>query len=99
MYAHIHIRALSFYTPTHTHAQTSPNHHKSAHTLTHPSTTQVATDAVGMGLNLNIRRIVFSQVDKFDGQMTRKLTDTEIRQIAGRAGRYKSVYPVGEVTW
>lgn len=48
----------------------------------------VATDAIGLGLNLPIRRIVFTSVRKFDGVVTRTLTAQEIRQIAGRAGRY-----------
>uniref|UniRef100_A0A803N967 Helicase C-terminal domain-containing protein n=1 Tax=Chenopodium quinoa TaxID=63459 RepID=A0A803N967_CHEQI len=58
----------------------------------------VATDAIGMGLNLNISRIIFSTLQKFDGQEMRDLTVPEIKQIAGRAGRYGSKYPVGEVT-
>lgn len=58
----------------------------------------VASDAVGMGLNLNIRRIVFSTLKKFDGTSLRKLTSPEVKQIAGRAGRYKSCFPEGEVT-
>jgi ATP-dependent RNA helicase SUPV3L1/SUV3 len=48
----------------------------------------VATDAIGLGLNLPIRRVVFAAVRKFDGVETRLLTPQEIRQIAGRAGRY-----------
>lgn len=47
----------------------------------------VATDAIGMGLNLPIRRILFSEVVKFDGRERRPLTPSEFRQIAGRAGR------------
>lgn len=47
-----------------------------------------ATDAVGMGLNLAIRRVVFSATDKFDGRRRRPLTVSEIKQIGGRAGRY-----------
>ncbi|XP_074292328.1 ATP-dependent RNA helicase SUV3, mitochondrial [Silene latifolia] len=58
----------------------------------------VASDAIGMGLNLNISRIIFSSLKKFDGLETRDLTVPEIKQIAGRAGRYGSKYPVGEVT-
>ncbi len=56
----------------------------------------VATDAIGMGLNLPIRRIVFSSTHKFDGVAPRDLNATEVRQIAGRAGRY-GIYPVGYV--
>uniref|UniRef100_A0A803MQV1 RNA helicase n=1 Tax=Chenopodium quinoa TaxID=63459 RepID=A0A803MQV1_CHEQI len=58
----------------------------------------VASDAIGMGLNLNISRIIFSTLQKFDGQEMRDLTVPEIKQIAGRAGRFGSKYPVGEVT-
>lgn len=48
----------------------------------------VATDAIGMGLNLAIKRIIFSETDKFDGRKRRTLTKSELTQIAGRAGRY-----------
>ena len=48
----------------------------------------VATDAIGMGLNLNIRRVVFSALRKFDGEQSRDLTAQEVKQIGGRAGRY-----------
>ncbi|EXB51130.1 ATP-dependent RNA helicase SUPV3L1 [Morus notabilis] len=58
----------------------------------------VASDAIGMGLNLNISRIIFSTMTKFDGIEERELTVSEIKQIAGRAGRYGSKFPVGEVT-
>ncbi|KAG2728221.1 hypothetical protein I3760_01G194900 [Carya illinoinensis] len=58
----------------------------------------VASDAIGMGLNLNISRIIFSTMKKFDGFEMRDLTVPEIKQIAGRAGRYGSRFPVGEVT-
>ncbi|MBR3307117.1 MAG: helicase [Lachnospiraceae bacterium] len=47
----------------------------------------VATDAIGMGLNLPIRRVVLMEQRKFDGKQQRFLKDTEIKQIAGRAGR------------
>ena len=57
----------------------------------------VATDAIGMGISLPIRRIVFSELRKFDGSTVRSLTHTEILQIAGRAGRY-GMFDVGEVT-
>ena len=49
----------------------------------------VATDAIGMGLNMDIEQISFSSLKKFDGRKTRRLRTTEISQIAGRAGRYK----------
>ncbi|KAH9682540.1 DExH-box ATP-dependent RNA helicase DExH16 [Citrus sinensis] len=58
----------------------------------------VASDAIGMGLNLNISRIIFSTMKKFDGVELRDLTVPEVKQIAGRAGRYGSKFPVGEVT-
>ncbi|TYJ20097.1 hypothetical protein E1A91_A09G237400v1 [Gossypium mustelinum] len=58
----------------------------------------VASDAIGMGLNLNISRIIFSTMKKFDGLERRDLTLPEVKQIAGRAGRYGSKYPMGEVT-
>jgi ATP-dependent RNA helicase SUPV3L1/SUV3 len=48
----------------------------------------VATDAIGMGLNLPIRRVLFSTVTKFDGQGDRTLDESEVHQIAGRAGRF-----------
>ena len=57
-----------------------------------------ASDAIGMGLNLSIRRVVFSTLRKFDGISKRHLTPAEIRQIAGRAGRYGSKYDEGIVS-
>ncbi len=48
----------------------------------------VSTDAIGMGLNLPIRRIIFMETEKFDGKERRALRPEEIKQIAGRAGRY-----------
>jgi len=57
----------------------------------------VATDAIGLGLNLPIRRLIFAEIEKFDGIATRRLLPSEIRQIAGRAGRY-GVYEEGLVT-
>jgi len=50
----------------------------------------VATDAIGMGINMDIKQINFSSLKKFDGKKTRRLRTTEISQIAGRAGRYKN---------
>ena len=50
----------------------------------------VATDAIGMGLNLNINHVVFSSLEKFDGKYNRNLLTSEIAQIAGRAGRYQN---------
>ncbi|CUM66862.1 uncharacterized protein PRCAT00004546001 [Priceomyces carsonii] len=51
----------------------------------------VASDAVGMGLNLKILRIVFYTVKKFNGSETIPLTASSIKQIAGRAGRFSKV--------
>ncbi|WP_230533096.1 helicase-related protein [Microvirga roseola] len=49
----------------------------------------VATDAIGMGLNIGpLRRVVFSTLSKFDGVRDRQLSAMEIKQIAGRAGRF-----------
>ncbi len=48
----------------------------------------VATDAIGMGLNLDVDHVAFSAVRKFDGQNHRNLTPAELGQIAGRAGRH-----------
>ncbi|XP_068746401.1 ATP-dependent RNA helicase SUPV3L1, mitochondrial-like isoform X3 [Montipora capricornis] len=56
----------------------------------------VASDAIGMGLNLNIKRIVFSKLSKYDGHDVVLLTPSQAKQIAGRAGRYGSNYPNGE---
>ena len=50
----------------------------------------VATDAIGMGLNMDINQIFFSNLKKFDGKKTRRLNLVELSQIAGRAGRYKN---------
>ena len=56
----------------------------------------VSTDAIGMGLNLPIRRIIFMDTEKFDGHERRPLKPEEIQQIAGRAGRY-GIYDKGWV--
>ena len=48
----------------------------------------VATDAIGMGLNMDVRHVAFSALSKFDGRRMRKLAAAEIGQIAGRAGRH-----------
>ncbi len=50
----------------------------------------IATDAIGMGLNMDINEIYFSNLKKFDGKKTRRLNLIEMAQIAGRAGRYKN---------
>ncbi len=49
----------------------------------------VATDAIGMGLNLDIHHVAFADDTKFDGRQSRPLTPSELGQIAGRAGRHK----------
>lgn len=56
----------------------------------------VSTDAIGMGLNLPIRRIVFLETTKFDGIRQRLLNSSEIKQVSGRAGR-KGIYEQGYV--
>ena len=48
----------------------------------------VATDAIGMGINMDLNHIHFSNLKKFDGKKSRRLNLSEIGQIAGRAGRY-----------
>lgn len=48
----------------------------------------VATDAIGMGLNMDIDHVAFAELKKFDGRETRLLEPIELAQIAGRAGRY-----------
>ncbi len=48
----------------------------------------VATDAIGMGLNLDVGHVAFASLRKFDGQHARGLSEPELSQIAGRAGRY-----------
>ena len=50
----------------------------------------IATDAIGMGLNMDINEIYFSNLKKFDGKKTRRLNLIEMSQISGRAGRYKN---------
>ena len=50
----------------------------------------IATDAIGMGLNMDINEIFFSNLKKFDGKKTRRLNLIEMAQIAGRAGRFKN---------
>ena len=55
----------------------------------------VATDAIGMGMNLPIKRVVFIEQMKFDGHSKRPLSQQEVKQIAGRAGRY-GIYDKGQ---
>lgn len=58
----------------------------------------VASDAIGMGLNLNIRRIIFNSMYKFGGERIQLLDHSSVKQIAGRAGRRNSQFPDGLVT-
>lgn len=57
----------------------------------------VSTDAIGMGLNLPVKRIIFLEINKFDGEQRRLLDLSEIKQIAGRAGRFR-IHESGIVT-
>lgn len=57
-----------------------------------PTDVLVATDAIGMGLNLAISRVILAKTTKFDGISMRRLTVSELKQIAGRAGRYGGAY-------
>lgn len=50
----------------------------------------VASDAIGMGLNLSIKRVIFESVWKYNGHTTEQLSVPQIKQIAGRAGRYRT---------
>jgi ATP-dependent RNA helicase SUPV3L1/SUV3 len=70
--------------------------HESERFLSGRAEILVSTDAIGMGLNLPIRRVIFANIHKFDGVASRLLNATEVRQIAGRAGRY-GVYETGYV--
>jgi ATP-dependent RNA helicase SUPV3L1/SUV3 len=59
----------------------------------------VATDAIGMGLNIGpLRRVVFSALSKYDGKEDRPLTVQEIKQIGGRAGRFGGEHAEGIVS-
>src|SRR6185369_17048593 len=49
----------------------------------------VATDAIGMGLNMDVDHVAFAGLRKFDGKRTRFLYPQEVGQIAGRAGRFQ----------
>jgi len=49
----------------------------------------VATDAIGMGLNMDVTHVAFAGLEKFDGRRERRLTIAEMAQIAGRAGRHQ----------
>lgn len=58
----------------------------------------VASDAIGMGLNLNIRRIILNSIYKNIGNHIVRLDHSAVKQISGRAGRRNSPFPHGEVT-
>jgi hypothetical protein len=58
----------------------------------------IASDAIGMGLNLNIRRVVFHTMQKYDGTSVGLVEPSMVKQIAGRAGRRNSIYPAGYAT-
>ena len=58
----------------------------------------VATDAIGMGLNMDVRHVAFAATRKFDGARPRNLSASELAQIAGRAGRHVNDGTFG-VTW
>ena len=55
----------------------------------------VATDAIGMGLNMDLDHVAFAHIGKFDGRAQRRLNAAEIAQIAGRAGRHMSAGTFG----
>ncbi|WP_338424266.1 helicase-related protein [Sphingopyxis kveilinensis] len=57
----------------------------------------VATDAIGMGLNLDVKHVAFASLQKFDGRRLRRLTIAEMAQIAGRAGRHQQDGSFGTV--
>jgi ATP-dependent RNA helicase SUPV3L1/SUV3 len=57
----------------------------------------VATDAIGMGLNLSVDHVAFASLVKFDGRRRRRLTISEMAQIAGRAGRHQRDGSFGDV--
>ncbi|HEY0312531.1 MAG TPA: helicase-related protein [Allosphingosinicella sp.] len=58
----------------------------------------VATDAVGMGLNMDVTHVAFAGLAKFDGHRRRRLTPAEMAQIAGRAGRHQKDGTFGVLT-
>lgn len=58
----------------------------------------VASDAIGMGLNLNIKRILFATIEKFNGLELAQLSSSQIKQIGGRAGRFGTQFEDGTVS-
>lgn len=63
----------------------------------HETNVVVATDAIGMGINMPIHRVVFLKTEKYDGTGVRDLTSPEIKQIAGRSGR-RGIFNEGYVS-
>ncbi|TFI58759.1 helicase [Sphingomonas parva] len=59
----------------------------------------VATDAIGMGLNMDVSHVAFAGLSKFDGRRRRRLTPAEMAQIAGRAGRHQRDGTFGSLTF
>jgi ATP-dependent RNA helicase SUPV3L1/SUV3 len=59
----------------------------------------VATDAIGMGLNMDVAHVAFAGLSKFDGRRRRRLTPAEMAQIAGRAGRHQRDGTFGSLTF
>ncbi len=58
----------------------------------------VATDAIGLGLNMDLSHVAFASTQKFDGFHRRSLSSLELAQIAGRAGRFKNYGTFGETS-
>ena len=58
----------------------------------------VATDAIGMGLNMDVDHVAFASLRKFDGRALRDLEASELAQVAGRAGRFKADGTFGTLT-
>ncbi|KAJ1653951.1 RNA helicase [Dispira simplex] len=65
---------------------------------TSDTTVLVSSDAIGMGINLNIGRIIFTALDKYNGVNVARLSASHVRQIAGRAGRFNTEFNPGYVT-
>ncbi|CAC9696312.1 ATP dependent DEAD-box helicase, putative [Plasmodium sp. DRC-Itaito] len=75
--------------------------YKHHHQKKKKETILIATDVIGMGININIKRIIFYSLKKYDGDILRYLTISEFLQIAGRAGRFNTSCPnnsIGYIT-
>src|SRR3546814_21100908 len=59
----------------------------------------VATDAIGMGLHMDVAHVAFASLSKFDGRRVRRLTVAEMAQIAGLAGRHQRDGTFGRLGW